>query len=54
MRRQRWTVVIARLIHCVAFNPSQFINLVHLFTHPVLRCAVFSSNAQLDSIAVLS
>ena len=36
MRRQRWTVVSARLIQCVAFNPSQFINLVHLFTHPVV------------------
>jgi hypothetical protein len=28
--------VSARLIHCVAFNPSQFISLVHLFTHPVV------------------
>ena len=26
----------ARLIHCVAFNPSHFTSLVHLFTHPVV------------------
>ena len=26
----------ARLIHCIAFNPSHFTSLVHLFTHPVV------------------
>ena len=29
-------LVSARLIHCVAFNPSHFISLVNLFTHPVV------------------
>jgi hypothetical protein len=35
--RQCWgPLVSARLIHCVAFNPSHFTSLVHLFTHPVV------------------
>ena len=37
MRHQCWgPLVSARLIHCVAFNPSHFTSLVHLFTHPVV------------------
>ena len=38
MRRQCWRplLVSARLINCVAFNPSHFTSLVHLFSHPVV------------------